>query len=286
MPKVQTLLTGLAFGESSRWHKGRLWFADWGAQEIIAVNLEGKSEVIVKVSFPSFPMCFDWLPDGQLLIVSSRNGLLLRMESGGSLVTHADLSRLSEKGHPWNEIVIDGRGNAYINNQGFDFPGGEFAPGTIAILTPDGAARQVADGIAFPNGMAVTPDNSTLIVAESYGNKLTAFDIAADGSLSNRRVWADTGKDHPDGICLDVEGAIWYADVGNKRCVRVREGGEVLQTIELDRGCFACMLGGADGKTLFMVATEWKGVEENMTDGLRTGQILTVRAPAPHAGHP
>jgi len=281
----QELMSGIAFGESPRWHEGRLWFADWGAQEIIAVNLEGKSEVIVKVSFPSFPMCFDWLPDGQLLLVSSRNGLLLRMESGGSLVTHADLSRLSEKGHPWNEIVIDGRGNAYINNQGFDFPGGEFAPGTIALLTPDGAARQVADGIAFPNGMAVTPDNSTLIVAESYGNKLTAFDIEASGSLSNRRVWADTGKDHPDGICLDAEGALWYADVGSKRCVRVREGGEVLQTIELDRGCFACMLGGADRKTLFMVATEWKGTE-NMADGSRTGQILTVRAPAPHAGYP
>ncbi|HEX6556662.1 MAG TPA: SMP-30/gluconolactonase/LRE family protein [Ktedonobacteraceae bacterium] len=286
MPEMHTLLTGLSFGESPRWHDERLWVADWGAQEIIAVNLEGKSEVIVKVSFPSFPMCFDWLPDGQLLIVSSRNGLLLRMESGGSLVTHADLSRLSEKGHPWNEIVIDGRGNAYINNQGFDFPGGEFAPGTIALLTPGGAIRQVADGIAFPNGMAVTPDNSTLIVAESYGNKLTAFDIEASGSLSNRRVWTETGNDHPDGICLDAEGALWYADVGNKHCVRVREGGEVLQTIELDRGCFACMLGGADGKTLFMVATEWKGVEENMADESRTGQILTVRAPAPHAGWP
>jgi len=286
MPKVQTLLTGLAFGESPRWHEGRLWFADWGAQEISAVNLEGKSEVIVKVSFPSFPMCFDWLPDGPLLLVSSRNGLLLRMESGGELLTHADLSRLSENGHPWNEIVIDGRGNAYINNQGFDFPGGQFAPGTIALLTPDGATSLVADGIAFPNGMAVTPDNSTLIVAESYGNKLTAFAIEASGSLAHRRVWADTGKDHPDGICLDVEGAIWYAEVGSKRCVRVREGGEVLQTIELDRGCFACMLGGADRKTLFMVATEWKGAEENMTDGLRTGQILTVRAPVPHAGWP
>jgi sugar lactone lactonase YvrE len=285
MPEMRTLLTGLAFGESPRWHAGRLWVADWGAQEIIAVNLEGKSEVIVKVNFPSFPMCFDWLPDGQLLIVSSRNGLLLRMESGGSLVTHADLSRLSGKGHPWNEIVIDGRGNTYINNQGFDFPGGAFAPGTIALLTPDGAARQVADGIAFPNGMAITPDNSTLIIAESYGNKLTAFAIAADGSLSNRRVWADTGKDHPDGICLDAEGALWYADVGSKHCVRVREGGEVLQTIELDRGCFACMLGGAVSKTLFIVATEWKGTE-NMTDGSRTGQILTVRAPAPHAGWP
>jgi sugar lactone lactonase YvrE len=199
-------------------------------------------------------------------------------------VTHAILSSLSDR--PWNEIVVDGRGNAYLNNIGFDFPGGEFAPGIIALVTPDGSVRQVAEGIAFPNGMAVTADNSTLIVAESYGNKLTAFDIEASGSLSNRRVWADTGKDHPDGICLDVEGAIWYAEVGSKRCVRVREGGEVLQTIELDRGCFACMLGGADRKTLFMVATEWKGVEENMTDGLRTGQILTVRAPALHAGWP
>ena len=261
MSEMQTLLTGLAFGESPRWHDGRLWVADWGAKEILAVDLEGKREVIVKVSFPSFPMCFDWLPDGQLLLVSSRDGLLLRLESGGSLVTHADLSGLSEKGHPWNEIVIDGRGNAYINNQGFDFPGGQFAPGTIALLTPDGTARQVADGIAFPNGMAVTPDNSTLIVAESYGNRLTAFDIEAFRQPLHRRVWAETGTDHPDGICLDAEGALWYADVGNKHCVRVREGGEVLQTIELDRGCFACMLGGADSKTLFMVATEWKGAE-------------------------
>lgn len=286
MPEVQTLLTGLAFGESPRWHDGRLWVADWGAQEILAVSPESKSEVIVKVSFPSFPMCFDWLSDGQLLLVSSRDGLLWRMEPGGKLVTHADLSSLAEKGLPWNEIVIDGRGNAYINNAGFHFPGGAFAPGTIALLTPDGATRQVANGIAFPNGMAVTPDNSTLIVAESYGNKLTAFDIEASGSLSNRRVWAETGSDHPDGICLDAEGAIWYADVGNKHCVRVREGGEVLQTVELDRGCFACMLGGADGKTLFMVATDWKGAGENMANGSRTGQILTARAPAPHAGWP
>jgi sugar lactone lactonase YvrE len=260
--------------------------ADWGAQEILAVTLEGKREVIVKVSFPSFPLCFDWLPDGHLLLVSSRDGRLLRLESGGSLVTHADLSGLSKQGLPWNEIVVDGRGNAYLNNQGFDFLGGRFAPGTIVLLTPDGAARQVADGIAFPNGMAVTPDNSTLIVAESYGNKLTAFAIDASGGLSHRRVWAETGQDHPDGICLDADGALWYADVGNKHCVRVREGGEVLQTIELDRGCFACMLGGADSQTLFMVATEWKGAQEQMTEGSRTSQILTVRAPAPHAGWP
>ena len=285
MTELHILLTGLAFGESPRWHDGRLWVADWGAQEILAVTLEGKREVIVKVSFPSFPMSFDWLPTGDLLLVSSRDGRLLRIEYGGELLTQADLSRLSKKGFPWNEIVIDGRGNTYINNQGFDFPGGEFAPGTIVLLTPDGTARQVADGIAFPNGMAVTPDNSTLIVAESYGNKLTAFAIDASGGLSNRRIWAETGTDHPDGICLDAEGALWYADVGNKHCVRVREGGEVLQTIELDRGGFACMLGGADGRTLFMVATEWKGAE-HMTEESRTGQILTVRAPAPHAGWP
>jgi sugar lactone lactonase YvrE len=285
MSEMHSLLTGLAFGESPRWHDGRLWVADWGAREILAVTLEGKREVIVTVTFPSFPLCFDWLPTGQFLLFSSRQGLLLRRESGGELVTHADLTGLAKPGLPWNEIVIDGRGNAYLNNQGFDFPGGQFAPGTIALLTPDGTARPVADGIAFPNGMAVTPDNSTLIVAESYGNRLTAFAIDADGSLSQRRIWAETGNDHPDGICLDAEGALWYADVGNTHCVRIREGGEVLQTIELDRGCFACMLGGVDGKTLFIVATEWKGATQ-MADGSRTGRIVTVRAPAPHAGWP
>jgi sugar lactone lactonase YvrE len=283
--RLQTLMTGIAFGESPRWHDDRLWFADWGAQQVVAVDLEGRSEVIARVRFPSFPMCIDWLPDGRLLIVSARDGLLLRREHDGSVVTHADLSALAEKGHPWNEIVVDGRGNAYINNAGFEFPGGEFAPGTIALLTHDGRARQVADGIAFPNGMAVTPDNSTLIVAESYGKKLTAFDIAADGSLANQRVWADLDRGVPDGICMDAEGAVWYADVPNRRCVRVREGGEVLETIELDRGCFACMLGGSDMSTLFLVATEWRGTE-HMADGTRTGQLLTVPAPAPGAGWP
>jgi len=281
----QTLMAGIAFGESPRWHEGRLWFADWGAQEVVALDPGGASEVVVRVGFPSFPMSIDWLPDGRLLIVSAREGLVLRMEPDGSLVTHADLGALATRGLPWNEMVVDGEGNAYINNAGFDFPGGEFAPGTIALLTPDGSARQVADGIAFPNGMAVTPDNSTLICAESYGKKLTAFDVGADGSLSNQRVWADLGDGVPDGICVDAEGAVWYADVPNRRCVRVREGGEVQQTIELDRGCFACMLGGADRRTLFMVAQEWGGAE-NMQSGDRTGLVLTIEAPAPGAGWP
>jgi sugar lactone lactonase YvrE len=189
-------------------------------------------------------------------------------------------------GRGWDEIVVDGRGNAYVNGVGFDLMAGEaFAPGTIALVSPDGAARRAADGIAFPNGMAVTPDNSTLIVAESYARKLTAFDIAADGSLSNKRVWASLGDGVPDGICLDAEGAVWYGDVPNRRCVRVREGGEILQTVDLDRGCFACMLGGADGRTLFLVAQEWRGLEI-ADDNRRTGEVLTVSAPAPHAGWP
>jgi sugar lactone lactonase YvrE len=274
-------MTGIAFGESPRWHEGRLWFSDWGAQEIITVDIEGKSEVIIHV--PSFPFCIDWLPDGRLLIVSASNGLLLRREPDGSLVSYTDLSGLSE--HPWNDIVVDGRGNAYIGNIGFEFPESEFAPGTLALVAPDGSARQVADGVAFPNGIVVTPDNSMLIVAESYANRLTAFDIEADGSLSDRRVWAELGDGVPDGICLDAEGAVWYADVPNKRCVRVREGGEVLQTIDLDRGCFACMLGGIDRRTLFMVAQEWGGIAST-AEGAPTGQLLTAPAPAPGAGWP
>lgn len=278
---VHTVLSGLAFGESPRWHAGRLWVADWGAQELLAVDLAGQHEVVQRVA--SFPFSIDWLPDGRLLIVSARERRLLRQEPDGALVPHADLGGLART--PWNEIVVDGRGHIYLNNIGFDFPGGAFHPGLIALVTPDGTLRHVTNGLAFPNGMAVTPDNATLIVAESYANQLTAFDIAADGRLSHRRVWAAVGDDHPDGICLDAEGAVWYGDVGNQRCVRVREGGEVLQTIDVDRGCFACMLGGVDGRTLFMVVREWGGVD-GADAGARTGRILTAPAPAPHVGWP
>lgn len=277
MAEPQILVTGLALGESPRWHNDRLWFSDWGAHEVRAVDLSGNSEVITHVS--SVPFSIDWLPDGRLLIVSG--GTLLCQEADGSFVPFVDLTNLSSR--PWNEIVVDGRGNSYLNNIGFDFPGGQFAPGIIALVTSAGAVRQVAEGVAFPNGMVVMPDNSILIVAESYGNRLTAFDITADGDLANRRIWADLSGDHPDGICLDAEGAIWYADVGAKKCVRMREGGDVLQTVDLDRGCFACMLGGPDKRALFMVAAEFPAA---MRGNARTGQILTLEAPAPHAGWP
>jgi sugar lactone lactonase YvrE len=264
---------------SPRWRSGRLWVSDWGAHEVHALDLEGGDEVVARID--SFPMCIDHLPDGRLLVVSSRDRRVLRRQADGSLVTHADLGSIDE--HAWNDIVVDGRGNAYVNNIGFDFPGGEFAPGLVALITPDGAARKVADGLAFPNGMAVTPDNATLIVAESYGQTLTAFDIAADGDLSNRRTWAEV-DDHPDGICLDADGAVWYADVGTSRCVRVREGGDVLASIELDRGCFACVLGGPDRRTLFMAVNEWAGPQA-MTDA-RRGQVIATEAPAPGVGWP
>jgi len=280
--EVQTLLTGLGFGESPRWHEGRLWFANWGMQEVVTVDLDGNSEIIVRVP-TTIPFSIDWLPDGRLLVVSGRERLLLRRESDGSLVTHADLSLLCD--HGCNEIVVDGRGNVYVNGGGFDPPGQNVASGIIALVTPDGSARQVAEGLAFPNGMAVTPDNSTLIIAESHGKRLTAFDIAAGGSLSNRQVWAELGDGAPDGICIDAENAVWYGDVPNKRCVRVHKGGEVLQTINLDRGCFACTLGGPDNRTLFMMAAEWHGFAK-MMDGLGTGRVFTVDVSAPGVGWP
>jgi sugar lactone lactonase YvrE len=281
--ELQVLMTGIAFGEQPRWHQDRLWFSDWGSREVIALDQEGTSEVILRA--PSFPCCVDWLPDGSLLLVSARDGLLLRPEPDGMLVTYGDLNTASRP-PAGNELVVDARGNAYVNGGGFDLMAGEpFAPGIIALVTPEGSVRRVADGMAFPNGMHVAPDGSTLIVAESYAKRLTAFDISADGSLANRRIWADLGDGVPDGICMDAEGAVWYADVPNERCVRVREGGEVLRTIELDRGCFACALGGPDGDTLFMMATEWRG-PENMFVEPRTGQVLTAQAPAPRAGWP
>jgi sugar lactone lactonase YvrE len=269
MSQTRTLLTGLGFGESPRWHDGRLWFANWGTQEVVTAGLDGSSEVMFRVP-TTVPYSIDWLPGGPLLVVSGQEALVLRREPDGSLVTHADLTGLDSV---FNEIVVDGRGNAYVNG------------GIVALVAPDGTARQVAGDIEFGNGMAVTPDNSTLIVAESHGNRLTAFDIAADGSLAGRRVWADLPGGYPDGICLDAEGAVWYADVPNKCSVRVREGGEVLQTIEADRGCFANMLGGPDGRTLFMMTAEWHGMEAMSTQG-PTGQVVTAPAPAPGIGWP
>ena len=271
---MNVLVSGLAMGESPRWHDGRLWVSDWGAQEIVAVDLAGRKDLVVRTPF-GLPFCFDWLPGGRQLIVAGRESRIVRLEADATLTAHADLRGVSDQ--IWNEIVVDRHGNAYVNG----------GPGVVALLTPSGVVRKVADGLAFPNGMAITPGGGSLIVAESHGKRLTAFDIAEDGSLAARRVWADLGDGAPDGICVDAEGAVWYGDVPNKRCVRVREGGEVLQTIALDRGCFACMLGGVDRRTLFMVTAEWRGMEKIAeVASARTGQVVAFDAPAAGAGRP
>lgn len=293
MPKPRVLLRGLAMPEMARWHDGRLWFAHWGAGEIVAVDLDGESEVITDHVPPGFGWSIDWLPDGRLLVSGTE---LMRVEHDGSMVRHADLRSLSDFG--WSDMVVDGRGNTYVNSVGFGITTGErFRPGIMALVTPDGNARKVADDLAFPNGVVITPDNATLIVAESIAGRLTAFDIAADGGLSNRRVWAE-GRLGPDGICLDAEGAIWVQgadiravtqrdDSPEGVVVRVREGGEVLQRIEHDKDIFSVTLGGPDGMTLFMLATEFRGATKvKEVAEARVGEVVFSRAPAPGADWP
>jgi sugar lactone lactonase YvrE len=278
--ELRTLLTGRGLVESPRWHEDRLYFSDWSAGEVLAVDLAGHSKVVARVK--SLPLCTAWHPDGSLVIVSSRDGQLLRQRPDGYLVTYANLGRPG-----WNDIVIDGHGHTYVNRAGFNPVAGEaFAPGFVYQVSLKGAVRQVADDIAFPNGMAVTGDNSTLIVADSYRHCLVAFDIGADGALSGRRIWADLGEGTPDGICADAQMCVWYADVPNKRCVRVAEGGAVLQTVELDRGGFACALGGAERTTLFIVAADWRGMTKGQLVWPGSGQVLAIDVEVPGAGWP
>ncbi|MEV6305375.1 SMP-30/gluconolactonase/LRE family protein [Actinoplanes sp. NPDC051861] len=273
---MNVLMEGISFGESPRWHDGRLWFADWGAGQVIALARDGSHEVVASVD--SSPLCIDFLPDGRLLIVDSARQRLLRRERDGTLSTHADLGGFGST--PWNDIVAGDGGNVYVNNLGFDFPGGEVKPGFVVLVRADGSVEQVAGGLAFPNGMAISPDGTTLIVAESYANRLTAFRIDEGGGLSGRHVWAETPDDHPDGICLDAEGALWYADVGNRRCVRVREKGLILESVDLDRGAFACALSRGTDPRLFVVGQQWDDTPEP------SGLVLTFPAPAPGAGRP
>lgn len=278
MTELHTLVTGLQMGESPRWHHERLWLCDWMAGQVLTVDADGRTEVVVEA--PSFPCCIDPLPDGRLLLVSGGDGRLLRLEDDGDLTEVADLSPISS--HPWNEVVADRRGGAYVDGIGFDMMGGaEPAPGQIAHVRADGTAHEVAGDLAFPNGMALTADGRTLLVAESHASRITAFTVADDGSLLHRRVWAEVAESAPDGVCLDADGALWFADVPNTRCVRVAEGGEVLQVVDLDRGGFSCALGGADGRTLFVVANRWGG------DGIEAGEpggvVFTTEVAVPGA---
>jgi sugar lactone lactonase YvrE len=260
------ILDGRGLVESPRWHDGRLWFADWTAGEILRLAEGGAAEVMARAPAP--PLSFDFDAEGRLLVVSSAAGELLRQGEDGRLEPFARLG----DGGGWNEIVVDGRGNAYVNGP------------RLVLVTPDGRVSVQAEDFAFPNGMAVTPDNAMLLFAESYARRLIAFDIAPNGSLSHRRVWAELDGP-PDGICIDRAGAVWVADVPNARCRRVREGGEVLADVKLDRGAFACMLGGLDRKTLYITAARWFGMDR-MGEMGGTGQVLSVPVSTGGVGWP
>jgi sugar lactone lactonase YvrE len=275
MTETRLVADGLGFPESTRWHAGRVWLCNWGTGEVLAVTADGEREVMVRVASRTLPFSIDWLPDGRLLVVDGPQRRLLAQDSDGVLEPIADLSGLSPG--PFNELVVNAAGSAYVN-------GGS---GCIVCVQPDGTIREVAGELEWPNGMALIAEERTLVAADSHAQQLLAFDVADDGTLSGRRVWADL-EHAPDGICADADGAIWSASVPGECCVRVAEGGEVLNTVSVDRGCFACMLGGEDGRTLFIGAAQWRGMETAMTEGPGlTGQLLAAPdQPAPHAGRP
>jgi len=277
---LSVLLDGLYFPEGPRWHDGRLWFSDFYAHRVVAVDEAGRSETMLEV--PQQPSGLGWLPDGRLLVVSMLDHRLLRLDADGA-VTHADLSGIATA--PCNDMVVDAEGRAYVGNFGFDrHQGEEPCAATMARVDPDGSVHVAAEDLMFPNGTIITDNGRMLVVGETMANRLTAFDRAADGSLSNRRLFADLGGTFPDGICLDQEGAIWVADPRGNEVVRVYEGGRVSHRLSTgDHGAFACMLGGGDGCTLFVCTAAGSGPQAAEA---ATGRIQTVRVDVAGAGLP
>ena len=296
MAEFTTLVSGLSFTECPRWRDGRLYVSDFYTHRVFAFAMDGTAETIAHV--PQQPSGLGFLPDGSLLIVSMRDRKILRRQPDGSLVTHADVSALAPGF--LNDMLVDRDGRAWVGNFGFDLTGGAPARTTVLIcVEADGAAKVVADELGFPNGMVLTPDGRTLIVAETTMNRLTAFNVSA-GSLSNRRIWAAFGGAPattnvaetlkqtavvPDGICLDAEGYVWVADAAHKRLVRVAEGGRIVEELKTNGlGAFACMLGGDDGRTLFAcVAPTFREAEASAN---HQAAILMTRVKVPHAGLP
>jgi len=278
--ETRVLLDGLLFPEGPRWHEGRLWFSDMHARRVMALGMDGRAETIVEV--PGSPSGLGWLPDGRLLVVSMTDRRLLRLDPSG-LAEAADLSGLAS--FHCNDMVVDRFGSAYIGNFGFDLNADEpYRPAEVILVTPDGMARVVADDMAFPNGSVITPDGKTLIVGESFAARLTAFDIQPDGSLSGRRVWAQLEGAVPDGICLDAEGAIWVASPLSAEVLRVREGGEVTRRVPVETQAFACMLGGPERRTLFILTAASSNPDECRSSS--SGRIEMLPIDVPGAGWP
>jgi sugar lactone lactonase YvrE len=279
--ETEILLDGLIFPEGPRWHDEKLWFSDMAAKRVATVDLDGNAETVAEV--PGQPSGLGWLPDGRLLVVSMTDRRLLRLDPDG-LHEFANLSDLAS--FHCNDMVVDQKGRAYIGNFGFDFGADKpFKKAEIVLVTPEGDARIVAEEMSFPNGTVITPDGGTLIVGETFAARLTAFDIDPDGSLANRRVWASLNKAVPDGICLDAEGAIWVASPTSAEVLRVREGGEVTHRIKVSTQAVACMLGGPDRRTLFILTAKAVTPNEIISE-TGGGRIEMITVAVPGAGLP
>jgi len=295
VPPVATepFVDGLRFGECPRWHQGRLWYVDFYEGTVCSAGPGG--DVRVEFEVPGEPAGLGWLPDGRLLVVARKPRTVLRLEPDGRLVEHGDLNPLAT--FHGNDMVVDGMGRAYVGNFGFDLDGFVEERGFSALVAPpgpptavlvrvdpDGSAHPAATGLAFPNGAVVTPDGRTLIVAETLAGRLTAFDIAEDGSLTGRREWAALSWCAPDGICLDAEGRVWVANAMTSECLLVAEGGEVVSRVTTSQNCFACMLGGDDRRTLYLVTAPTS--TESEVSVLQSGRIEQARVAVGGAGWP
>ena len=285
---AEPFVSGLLFGECPRWHDGRLWFSDFYDHVVLSVSPEGDRRV--EVAFDGEPAGLGWLPDGRLLINSRLDRAVMRREEDGTIVRHGTLT-------PWatwhaNDMVVAANGQAYAGNFGFDLDGlydgsvppSEIRSASIVRVDPDGGSCEAASDLAFPNGTVITPDGATLIVAESMGGRLSAFDRAADGALTNRREWAAPARVAPDGICLCADGTVWMANALAPECLRVAEGGEVLERVRTSQNCYACMLGDDDRRTLYLVTA--LDSHDAKAKATRTGAIEKVRTSVPGAGLP
>lgn len=289
--QTRVLTGGIYFGEGPRWHDGRLWFSDFYAHAVKSVSLAGDLRTEVEVD--DRPSGLGWAPDGSLLIVSQVKRQLLRRSPDGRIAVHADLGPIAD--FHCNDMVVDSAGGAYVGNFGFDLDAEIGARGVesvladhptakLAYVAPDGTASVAAEDMHFPNGSVITPDGKILIVGETLAGRLTAFDIGRGGALSNRRVWAETWPRVPDGIALDADGAIWIANPIAPECVRIAEGGKVLEVVDTGQPCFACMLGGDDGRTLFMLTAA--SSDHEAAAKAQTGKIVVAEVDSPRAGRP
>jgi sugar lactone lactonase YvrE len=277
---TKVLLEGFTFLEAPRWRDGKLWFSDFFGHRVLAMDAGGQVETVCEV--PHQPSGLGWLPDGRMLVVSMTDRRVLRLEADG-LVEHADLSHLAT--FHTNDMVVDDQGRAYVGNFGSDLAaGGMPEPAALILVTPDGQSRIVAEDLLFPNGSVITSDGRTLIVGESFGARMTAFDIALDGSLSNRRLWAQLEGAIPDGCCIDAEGALWIASPPTREVLRVREGGETTDRVSTDPMAIACMLGGDDRRTLYVLTAP--SVDGPECETLRSARVESLEVEVPGAGLP